>query len=394
MRKIIALVTFMVWTLQMSAADGISIANVSIPQGGEAIVEVQLESVQKKYGGFQFDLKLPAGITASTAIVQASRLSDIDGYTLMMNVTDADKNIYTILGYNATHTEIAGNDGVVAYITLQASSGTTVGNVLSANIQDVVISTVTPENIDGANSSFNITIINALQKVTLSETSTTVPAATSNAVDVTVARTIKANEWSTICLPFAMSEAQVKSAFGSDAELAELNSWSFEGTEDNVTSISINFSIVKEIKQHFPYILMVSKDISEFKVYNVKIGTKNKPQKKAFDEGQEYAATMIGIYKAGTKVPENNLFLSNNKFYYSVGNSAIKGFRAYFDLDGIVLNEVNASRVFLSFNDNETTAIKDMRYETKSSYYSISGQQVKNPAKGIYVKDGKKVIIK
>ena len=65
-----------------------------------------------------------------------------------------------------------------------------------------------------------------------------------------------------------------------------------------------------------------------------------------------------------------------------------------FEVDGIVLNEVNASRVFLSFNDNETTAIKNVNYETGSSYYSLSGQQVKKPAKGIYVKDGKKVIIK
>lgn len=40
-------------------------------------------------------------------------------------------------------------------------------------------------------------------------------------VNVRVKRTIKANEWSTLVLPFAMTAEQVKSAFGNDVQLAD-----------------------------------------------------------------------------------------------------------------------------------------------------------------------------
>jgi len=56
-------------------------------------------------------------------------------------------------------------------------------------------------------------------RVVLDETSTTAPKASNGAVDVLVKRTIKANEWSTICLPFTMTETQVKTAFGDDVRI-------------------------------------------------------------------------------------------------------------------------------------------------------------------------------
>jgi hypothetical protein len=54
----------------------------------------------------------------------------------------------------------------------------------------------------------------------LSETDTELPADETGA-NVTVTRTIKADEWSTFCLPFAMTEEQVKTVFGQDVQLAD-----------------------------------------------------------------------------------------------------------------------------------------------------------------------------
>ena len=52
--------------------------------------------------------------------------------------------------------------------------------------------------------------------------------------------------------------------------------------------------------------------------------------------------------------------------------------------------------VVLSFD--ETTSISDAQRSTavvqRSTYYNLKGQRVERPAKGIYVKDGNKVIIK
>ena len=61
--------------------------------------------------------------------------------------------------------------------------------------------------------------------VVLDENSTEVPASASN-VDVQILRTIKADEWSTICLPFTATGEQVKQAWDEDVQLA-----SFTGLE-------------------------------------------------------------------------------------------------------------------------------------------------------------------
>jgi hypothetical protein len=58
-----------------------------------------------------------------------------------------------------------------------------------------------------------------------------------------VIRSIKAGDWSTICLPFAMSEAQCQAAFGDDVELANFSSWSSEEDDDgNIISLAMSIS--------------------------------------------------------------------------------------------------------------------------------------------------------
>jgi hypothetical protein len=72
----------------------------------------------------------------------------------------------------------------------------------------------------------------------------------------------------------------------------------------------------------------------------------------------------------------------------------MKAYRAYFDLAAAGVHY--DSRVVLSFD--ETTSISDAQRSTavvqRSTYYNLKGQRVERPAKGIYVKNGNKVIIK
>ena len=54
----------------------------------------------------------------------------------------------------------------------------------------------------------------------------------------------------------------------------------------------------------------------------------------------------------------------------------------------------NATRS-VAGGDDETTAISAVKAETADeAYYDLSGRKVKNPTKGIFIKDGKKVILK
>ena len=73
----------------------------------------------------------------------------------------------------------------------------------------------------------------------------------------------------------------------------------------------------------------------------------------------------------------------------------MKAFRGYFELAD-VLTSVEGAAAHIMISD-ETTGIADVRSlisEDEGGYYSIAGQKVLNPQKGMYIKNGKKVIIK
>jgi hypothetical protein len=113
--------------------------------------------------------------------------------------------------------------------------------------------------------------------------------------------------------------------------------------------------------------------------------------------GSNKRGWFYGTYEAETVVPANSLFLNGNKFYYSTGKTKMKAFRAYLTLPVVLADVSNASsRIALSFE--ETTDVKELkssRIEGLKSYYNLKGQRVEAPVKkGLYIRDGKKVVIK
>lgn len=92
--------------------------------------------------------------------------------------------------------------------------------------------------------------------VNLDETSAMVPTESENNIKVNVKRSINANEWSTICLPFAMTTEQIKDAFGDNVILGDFNGCvtSYDAT-DNVVGIKVNFTNTEVIMANHPYII-------------------------------------------------------------------------------------------------------------------------------------------
>ena len=272
---------------------------------------------------------------------------------------------------------------------------------MTGRLQNVVLSTTdaTPLNIDAANATFTITIAAPPAKVTLDENSTTAPEASEGAVNVTVNRTIKANEWSTICLPFDMTAAQVTSAFGSDVLLKRLSSWSFTGSADAAEGITMGFTTATTIEKNYPCLIKVTSNISSFDVNGVEIDPEDDPSSPGVSFGsgkKKKEACLVGTYvKKATD--EEDMFLANNKFWYSDGSTVIKGFRAVFYFDGVVLDSYNGggSAHVTMILDDEGTGIGNVVYQmSDETYYNLNGQRVTTPSKGLYIHNGKKVIIK
>ena len=218
-------------------------------------------------------------------------------------------------------------------------------------------------------------------------------------VDVRVLRTINANEWSTICLPFSMSADQIQTAFGDDVTVELADAVSYETTEDdddNIVSITINFNNVSPlaIEANHPYIIKVDKKITSFDVDGVDVNpaTSVSGRRKKIGTG----SYIIGNYENQMEVPEFSLFLNGNKFWYSTGATKMKAFRAYFTLRD-VLTEVDEAAARIGFCFDEATGIRDNNRETitNNRYYDLQGRSVGTPArKGLYINNGKKVVVK
>lgn len=236
----------------------------------------------------------------------------------------------------------------------------------------------------------------------LDETSTTAPTSSDGEVDVLVRRAIKANEWSTICLPFAMTGTQVKSTFGEDVRLANFIGYEAkEDNDENVTGLTINFEEVNAsagMEANYPYLIKVSSEISEFEV-KATIETNEEGAVVEYDNSESGShGSLIGTYHAGDAIPANGLFLSGNQFWYSTGETRIKAFRAYFMFVD-VLTEVEGASANIRYTIvDEATGIADVKSPMGASdgWYTLDGRRLeRKPAeRGVYIMDGKKVSIR
>jgi len=393
---------------QAWAANILTVSDVNVPQGGQATLEVGCE-FDTEYTAFELQIALPDGL---------SLLTDEDGYPVIEKAFDTNHILtgnllpsngnYKITCRSMDNISIPA-DGALFRVTVVADGSLELGSSLAAAITACEFTRTADSNGETlADVDFSVSISEF--RTVLDEASTTAPVAEANA-NVRVRRTIKAGEWSTICLPFAMTEAQCKEAFGSDVQIAEFTGAESEFDDaDNVVGITVSFSDVSAIEANTPYIIKVGEAVSEFTVDGVDITPDEDEAYVEFDNGKTGSRRVVysgfyGTYHAGTVLDENTLFLSDNQFWYSAGLTRMKAFRAYFDfLDVLTEVEEAQARILLSFGDGGTTGVGDaLRLmnngrvngeESASAVYNLKGQRVAQPSKGLYIKDGRKVVVR
>jgi hypothetical protein len=383
-------------------AQELSIADVEVAPGSQATFAIVLKNeTSVRFRDSEFHFTFPAGISPLSA---TSGDQNIEPGT---NLVGDDYRI-TVVAMSDTQSQGVAGNFTVCYVTIEAEAGLAEGTYTAtltkgemAGNGDLIPGTsnyeVVKKNFE--NITFNIIVS---KTVTLDENSTSAPAAAEN-VTVIVKRTIKAGQWSTICLPFTMTGDQVKAAFGEDVELADFNDYDLIEEGRDIVGVTVKFTPVESsngLAANHPCIIKVSSPISQFKVENVTVAP-------AADEDLEInfntprrPHSIIGTYKAETVIPELALYLSNNKFYYSTGKTKTKAFRAYFNFDDILTDVEDEFGVKFSIFDG-TDKINDLRFvETAGAVYTVDGKfigrdvDLKKLQKGIYVIDGKKVAIK
>lgn len=223
-----------------------------------------------------------------------------------------------------------------------------------------------------------------------------------NNATVTLTKPLKANVWNAICLPFSMTEQQIRNAFGENARIAEFKKVDESGKKA-VASFGMHY--YQLITAGKPCLIKPSQVNNTYTIKGVTIDTEQAltiaDSNKKFD--------FVGTY-APTTMPANSHFLGSNdgKLYYITADKKISGLKAFFK--PVSTSNAKLSIAFDSTDndfDNNTTgieAIKDyMDQDAANSsankgIYNINGQFMgTNPAilpQGIYVKNGKKFIVK
>ena len=392
-RKILLLAAVLSNIIAIHAANYLTVSDVTIPQGGTGNISVALTN-DKDYTAFQMKITLPAGLNY-VSVNKGARMAEDHSLS-----GKGSTGMITCL--STANTPFTGNSGELFTITVSVDNEVSVGTSLDVSLTEISFSTSSGEE-PLEDVEFKVTVGEPSDgRTVLDETSITLPEDAAG-VDVRVLRTIKANEWSTIVLPFAMDNTQLKAAFGDDVQLADFTSWESEEDEyGDIININIGFTDVTEIEANHPYIIKVSDAISEFTVDDVDIEVEDEPTVQVGKKKSE-RGYFIGTYVAQTTVPEDNLFLNSSMFWYSAGLTKMKAFRGYFELaDVLSEQEVSSAKVLLHVGDIATVIDgTEMNIQGKvQGVYSIQGTflgkevDVNQLPDGLYIIDGKKVSVK
>lgn len=240
----------------------------------------------------------------------------------------------------------------------------------------------------------SITVYVSLPTISLSESEDNT-IETKSDVSISLNRKLVKGVWNTICLPFDVSAAQAKSAFGADVRIAALNA------ESKGNTLMFDDKTAEGIKAAVPYLIMPSevKADNQYEFYNVSIKPENTASAAAVSTHDGFA--FKGIYnKVDITQDINNsksyaAFLgANNTLFKAKANSITKGFRAYFAIPNSTAT--SALRVVV---DGKATSIKNINcgvVESDDAVYNLQGQRVdaRSLMPGLYIKAGKKFVVR
>ena len=393
--------------LPVHAENGVRVGEAYIPQGGIGTIDIELVNDDYELTACDITLTLPEGLSFvlnDKGNPTAARTGRMDDESFTVSTAMQTERAAKFICYSNLKLPFADTSGTLLKVYVKADAELAVGTELAAALGNLTFTTTGVKEVRFEDVAFDIEIVE--NRVLLDETSEVMPEA-AEGVNVRVRRTIKANEWSTLVLPFAMTAEQVESAFGNDVQLADFTGVETEEDQDeNIVGLTVNFNDVSAIEANHPYLIKVSSAISEFTVDGVNIQPEDEPtvNKDPMKMGSlRFYNSFVGTYVAKTEVPELSLFLNGNKFWYSTGTTKMKAYRAYFSFY-TVLSEVDSSaeaniRYVIS---DEVTAIEGISVngEEIQGVYTLQGVSlgenvdVDNLPKGVYVVNGKKVIVK
>lgn len=198
--------------------------------------------------------------------------------------------------------------------------------------------------------------------------------------DVTVGRTIQGGVWNTLCLPFNAGKNTIAQATGNVVEDVSLRT--FSGFSNN----ELTFAEKDTITAGTPFLIKVTKTSANpvFTLASLK------------GDATAQTVTYNGASMAGTLAPTDigttGLFLTaGGKLKRAAnGSTTLKGLRAYFTVPA------GTTQARLMLDDGATVIDMVEAVAADGRWYAPDGRRYNTQPtrQGIYIKDGKKIIIR
>ena len=393
--------------------NAIYIDPVIAAQGSQQVLSVKMKNAGEVVG-FEFQVQLPEGLTFENAVLSTERTAtdktDYFKYKIQQDGTMIVMGSSTGNPDTGEMYAISGNDGEIVRITINVPAGYESGEYAIHVLNGVLTDSESIATELETDISSLLTIEESDGRIHFDETATSLPAYTAgDKGDITMARTIKAGEWSTIVLPFNLTRANATKVFGDDVQFARFSGFEVDygDDEENVTPLGItvlfsSYTIPARgnLAGGTPVLIKTGKAISEIKLDDVTLTRTVSNVETADANGTpgKFIGTLVK-----TTVPDDGLFISGNKFWYSKGKTNIKAFRGWFELGAVLDKETDFGANIGFLVDDKPTSVDSIDAVAKranGSVYTVQGQylgrniSLKKLPSGIYIVDGKKMVIK
>ena len=256
---------------------------------------------------------------------------------------------------------------------------------------------------------------------------------------ITLTRTFKPNQWTTLTLPFNLTEEEVQRIFGAGTQLIQLNNAT---VNNGCAKLTFIYHEIQNVLPGHPYLIKptgvevddntndATADVDKDKDGNITAFTVYSKCVNPFISQVDIdcgAYTFKGVPGYSTanvtsstnnnwsvKFEENDIFVSdgNGKMYVSAGSSYGKGYRAWFKkkVDPASGGKINSISLEIDNpgddDDNVVTTIDMVDVDPDvfnalgiaTGVYNLNGQKVSDDMrslpKGIYIVNGKKIVRK
>ena len=199
-------------------------------------------------------------------------------------------------------------------------------------------------------------------------------------------RTLVADKWNTLCVPFAISEEEIKANFGEGTLVEKF---------DAVNGNTVNFADATSIEAGVPYLIKPTVAGTTY-TFNGKEVSADAPKAEGNAD-----VTFKGIYSP-TDITNNGTVKAagvteGGKVLFVNPGSQTKAFRCFFTISDNA--SITPAMLKISIKGVETainSIVMDNSNATDNAVYNLQGQRVNGNSltKGIYIKNGKKFAVK